>query len=267
DFKIRMSLSLEGIGAVLEADNEYTIVRQIIAGGPAARSGKLQPEDRIVGVAENEKSEIVSVVGWRLDDVVDLIRGPKGTRVRLQILPKGALSGGSPAIIPLTRDTIKLEEQAAKKSIIESSSGTTKSRIGVITLPSFYMDFAARARGDADYRSTTRDVQRLLAELTQEGVEGVIMDLRANGGGSLAESIELTGLFIEKGPVVQVKHASGRIEINEDSDPKIVYAGPLAVLVDRHSASASEIFAGAIQDYRRGIVLGEPTLARARCRI
>jgi carboxyl-terminal processing protease len=262
DFKIRMSLSLEGIGAVLEADNEYTIVRQIITGGPAARSGKLQPEDRIVGVAENEKSEIVSVVGWRLDDVVDLIRGPKGTRVRLQILPKGALSGGSPAIVPLTRDTIKLEEQAAKKSIIESSSGTTKSRIGVITLPSFYMDFAARARGDADYRSTTRDVQRLLAELTQEGVEGVIMDLRANGGGSLAESIELTGLFIEKGPVVQVKHASGRIEINEDSDPKIVYAGPLAVLVDRHSASASEIFAGAIQDYRRGIVLGEPTFGK-----
>src|SRR5919106_521991 len=199
DFKIRMSLSLEGIGAVLEADSEYTTVRQIIPGGPAARSGKLHSEDRIVGVAEGEKSEMVNVVGWRLDDVVDLIRGPKGTRVRLQVLPKGTASEGSSETLTLTRDTIKLEEQAAKKSVIEVPAGTRKSRIGVITLPSFYMDFAARARGDLNYRSTTRDVQRLLTELTREGVEGIVIDLRGNGGGSLAESTELTGLFIEKG--------------------------------------------------------------------
>ncbi len=262
DFKIRMSLSLEGIGAVLEADNEYTTVRQILPGGPAARSSKLHPEDRIVGVAEDEKSEMVNVVGWRLDDVVDLIRGPKGTRVRLQILPKGTLSEGSPETIMLTRDTIKLEEQAAKKAIIKLPAGTKKSHIGVITLPSFYMDFAARARGDLNYRSTTRDMQRLLSELTREGVEGVIVDLRGNGGGSLAESTELTGLFIGKGPIVQVKDATGRIEVNEDTDPKIAYSGPLAVLVDRHSASASEIFAGAIQDYRRGIIVGEPTFGK-----
>lgn len=262
DFKIRMSLSLEGIGAVLEAENEYTTVRQIIPGGPAARSGKLHPEDRIVGVAEDVKSEMVNVVGWRLDDVVDLIRGPKGTRVRLQILPKGTPTEASPEILMLVRDTIKLEEQAAKKSVIEFPAGAKKSHIGVIILPSFYMDFAARARGDLNYRSTTRDVQRLLSELSQEGVEGVIIDLRGNGGGSLAESTELSGLFIKKGPIVQVRDSTGRIEVNEDSDPKIAYSGPLAVLVDRHSASASEIFAGAIQDYRRGIIVGEPTYGK-----
>jgi carboxyl-terminal processing protease len=177
-------------------------------------------------------------------------------------MPKGTASEGSSETLTLTRDTIKLEEQAAKKSVIEVPAGTRKSRIGVITLPSFYMDFAARARGDLNYRSTTRDVQRLLTELTREGVEGIVIDLRGNGGGSLAESTELTGLFIEKGPIVQVKDSTGRIEISEDSDPKIAYSGPLVVLVDRHSASASEIFAGAIQDYHRGIIVGEPTFGK-----
>ncbi len=262
NFKIRMSLSLEGIGAELQSENEHTVVRRIIPGGPADQSDQLQAEDRIIGVAQEENGASVDVIGWRLDDVVDLIRGPKGSVVRLQILPKGTTPEGPTKVITLVRNKIKLEEQAAQKSMIESPLGEASARIGVIDIPTFYMDFAARARGDEDYRSTTRDVRRLLAELEDEGVDGIIIDLRGNGGGSLAEATELTGLFIESGPIVQVKDASGRIQVNQDPDPGIAYAGPLAVLVDRHSASASEIFAGAIQDYRRGIVIGEPTYGK-----
>ena len=262
NFKIRMSLSLEGIGAVLQTENEYTLVRSVVPGGPAALSGQIAAGDRIVGVGQGASKQIVDVIGWRLDDVVDLIRGPKDTVVRIDVLEKDSGPDGPTNTIMLIRDRIKLEEQAAKKSTHIIDLEDRQLKIGVIELPAFYIDFEARSRGDKNYRSTTRDVSRLLKELAAEGVDGVMIDLRGNGGGSLAESTSLTGLFIEAGPVVQVKDSSGRIQINTDPNPEIVYDGPLAVLVDRQSASASEIFAGAIQDYGRGIVLGEPTFGK-----
>ena len=258
NFDINMSLSLEGIGAVLRPDNDFTTVDRVVPGGPADLSGQLKSEDRIIGVGQDEDGEIVDVIGWRLDDVVDLIRGPKGTTVRIDVLPEGVGPEGPSKVIAITRDRIKLEEQAAKSSIIVSGD----SRIGVIDIPTFYSDFAAQSRGDKEYKSTTRDVRRILGELQQELVNGVIIDLRGNGGGSLTEALELTGLFIESGPIVQTKDSYGRIEVNNDPDPGISYSGPLAILVDRNSASASEIFAGAIQDYRRGIIIGEPTYGK-----
>lgn len=263
NFKIRMSLSLEGIGAVLQTDNEYTVVREVVPGGPADKSGLLHADDRIVGLAQGTEETITDVVGWRLDDVVDLIRGPKGSVVRLQVLPKGVGVEGPTREVSLTRNKIALEEQAAQKSVIELPGvGGTVQRIGVIELPTFYMDFEARARGEKNYRSTTRDVRKLLTELIQEGVDGVVIDLRGNGGGSLTEATELTGLFIRSGPIVQVRDSTGRIQIDKDPDPGIAFGGPLAVLVDRNSASASEIFAGAIQDYQRGVIVGEPTFGK-----
>lgn len=261
NFKIRMSLSLEGIGAVLEPDNEYTKVRRVVAGGPAANSEQLNSGDRIIGVGQDEDGEIIDVIGWRLDDVVDLIRGPKGTTVRLRVLPKGTTKGMSKTIA-IVRDRIKLEEQAAQKEVFKVEQNNVERHIGVITLPTFYSDFDARQRGDKDYRSTTRDVKKLLASLEEENVDGIILDLRNNGGGSLTEANELTGLFIKSGPVVQVLQTGGKLNINRDPDPNLFYSGPLAVLVDRNSASASEILTGAIQDYNRGIVIGEPTFGK-----
>ncbi len=261
NFSINMRLSLEGIGAALRSINEYTVVQRVIPGGPADLDGRLQPEDRIVGVAQ-EDADFVDVVGWRLGDVVDLIRGAKGSRVRLQVLPKGAAPDDPPREIALVRDTVRLESQAADSHIVDLPDSLGGLRIGVIRVPSFYLDIEARLRGDADYRSTTRDVRRLLAELEEEEVAGVVIDLRGNGGGSLEEATDLTGLFIRTGPVVQIRDGSGRITIKRDLDDELVYAGPLAVLVDRDSASASEIFAGAIQDYRRGIIIGEPTFGK-----
>ncbi|MGH8659533.1 MAG: carboxy terminal-processing peptidase [Gammaproteobacteria bacterium] len=260
NFLISMSLSLEGIGAVLQSENEFTLVRKVVPGGPADQSKQLRPEDRIVGVGQGLGDPIVNVVGWRLDDVVDLIRGPKGTIVRLEVLPKTSGPEGSTKVITLTRRRIELEEQAAKSHIFEIP--TEKTRIGIIRVPTFYVDFAARSGGEQGYRSTTRDVRALIETLRAQRVEGIVIDLRGNGGGSLAEATALTGLFIEGGPVVQVKDARGRIEVNADPIPGIPYTGPLAVLVDRHSASASEIFAAAIQDYQRGIVLGERTFGK-----
>lgn len=262
NFMISMSLSLEGIGAVLQSENEFTLVRKIVAGGPADQSKQLQPKDRIVGVGQGAKEPIVNVVGWRLDDVVDLIRGPKDTVVRLEILPKTSGPEGPTKMIALMRKRIDLEEQAAKSHLIEIPSGAGKTRIGIIRVPTFYVDFAARSGGERDYRSTTRDVRTLIGRVLEQDIDGIVIDLRGNGGGSLAEATSLTGLFIEGGPVVQVKDAKGRIEVNSDPVPGIAYAGPLAVLVDRHSASASEIFAAAIQDYRRGIVVGERTFGK-----
>ena len=260
NFDISMSLSLEGIGAVLRSENDYTIVNEVVPGGPANLGGELQAEDKIIGVGQSGDGEIVDVIGWRLDDVVDLIRGSKGTVVRLELLPKDAGPDGPSKIIAITRDKIKLEEQAAKSSVIElpDSAG----RIGIIEIPNFYSDFAAQARGDAEYISTTRDVRKLLAKLGTEHIDGIIIDLRSNGGGSLSEALELTGLFIETGPIVQTRDSTGRVEISYDPDPNVEYGGPLAVLVDRNSASASEIFAGAIQDYHRGIIIGEPTFGK-----
>lgn len=261
NFKIRMSLSLEGIGAVLQSEDEYTVVRQVVAGGPAAKSKLVNADDRIIGVGQGDE-EPVNVIGWRLDDVVDLIRGPKGSEVTLEILPKEVGMDGPSKTIKLTRNTIKLEEQAAQSSVIEVGEGDAAVPVGVIDLPAFYLDFDARARGDRDYRSTTRDVRRILGELEAQGVAGVIMDLRGNGGGSLTEATELTGLFIDRGPVVQVRNSQGRVQLEEDTDRGVVYDGPLMVLVDRNSASASEIFAGAVQDYGRGLVVGEPTFGK-----
>ncbi len=259
NFDISMRLSLEGIGAVLRGDSDYTEVQSIVPGGPADLSGLLHKEDKIIGVGQDASGEMVDVIGWRLDDVVDLIRGPKDSNVRLEILPAGTGVEGKGKIINLVRDKIKLEEQAAKAEVIDVPN---EGRIGVIDVPTFYSDFAAQARGEKNYTSTSRDVRRLIKELESKKIDGLLIDLRGNGGGSLSEALELSGLFIESGPIVQTKDAQGRIEINGDPDPGIAYGGPLAVLVDRNSASASEIFAGAIQDYRRGIIIGEPTFGK-----
>ena len=264
NFKIRMSLSLEGIGAALQTENEYTVVRRVIAGGPAAMSELVSVDDRIVGVGDGKDGEMVDVVSWPLADVVDLIRGPKGSTIRLKILSAKAPEGAPPTLITLVRDKIKLEEQAAKSSVVEITTAGKDQRFGVIDLPTFYLDTAGLSQGLPDYRSTTRDVRRLLKELTATdgGVDGVIIDLRGNSGGSLLEATQLTGIFVETGPIVQIRDSSGRVELEEDEDPTVDYKGPLAVLVDRGSASASEIFAAAIQDYGRGIVVGEPTFGK-----
>jgi len=260
NFDISMRLSLEGIGAVLRNENEYTQVQRVIPGGPASLSNQIHADDKIIGVGQGRTNEVIDVVGWRLDDVVDLIRGPKDTVLRLEILPKDTGPEGPTKIITLTRNKIKLEEQAAQSSIIEIPESSV--RIGVIDLPTFYIDFAAQAKGDKDYKSTSRDVRKLITKLQKENIDGLVVDLRGNGGGSLSEALELTGLFIKEGPIVQTKDSSGKVETNFDPDPAIIYGGPLAVLVDRNSASASEIFAGAIQDYHRGIIIGEPTFGK-----
>jgi carboxyl-terminal processing protease len=260
NFDISMRLSLEGIGAVLRNENDYTLIQKIIPGGPADLSKKLHGKDKIIGVGQGDDGEIIDVIGWRLDDVVELIRGPKGTVLRLEIIPGKSGSEDLSKVITLTRNKIKLEESASKSSVIDLPGLDNK--IGVIDIPTFYVDFAAQAKGDPDFRSTSKDVRKLITDLNKEGVDGIIIDLRANGGGSLSESLALTGLFIEEGPVVQTKNSSGEIDVNIDPDPTLFYAGPLAVLVDRNSASASEIFAGAIQDYQRGVIIGEPTFGK-----
>jgi carboxyl-terminal processing protease len=262
NFKIDMSLSLEGIGARLMTEDGYTKVAEIIPGGPAFKSKKLNTDDRIIAVAQGTDGEFVDVVGWRITDVVQLIRGPKETTVRLQILrvTDGILA--KPVEISLVRDKVKLEEQAAKSKIVEINNNGIPYQIGVITIPKFYTDFEGTQNGDADSKSTVTDVKKLLEELEQKNVDGVVIDLRNNGGGALSEAIDVTGLFIDKGPVVQVKNAQGNVEVGEDLDPAIVYSGPLAVLVNRFSASASEIFAAAIQDYGRGVIIGEQTYGK-----
>ncbi len=263
NFDISMRLSLEGIGAVLQMKDEYTEVQKTVPGGPAAQSGEIHSGDRITGVAQGNDGEMVDVVGWRLEDVVDLIRGAKGTTVRLQVLAKDAGSNGPSEIVKLVRNKIKLEDQAAQEFTIEGLDGMAPLRIGVIEIPAFYRDFQGQAEGSKDFRSTTRDVRKLLQDLVEKKkVDGIIIDLRQNGGGSLVEATELTGLFIPSGPVVQVRSSNGDVVVEDDSDPLQVYAGPMAVLVDRYSASASEIFAGAIQDYGRGIIIGEPTFGK-----
>ncbi len=261
NFRIRMSLSLEGIGAALQTESDYTIVRRIIPGGPADLSDKLHIDDRIVGVGQGDDGEMVDVVSWRLGDVVELIRGPKGSTVRLRLLPKDVGAEGPAATISLVRNKIKLEDQAVKSKVLHDVGGSGLD-IGVIDVPTFYLDSTARSKGEQDYRSTTRDTRKLIDQLVAQGIDGIVVDLRGNSGGSLVEATDLTGLFIETGPIVQLRDSSGRIQINRDSDPDIAYDGPLAVLVDRNSASASEIFAGAIQDYRRGHVIGEPTYGK-----
>ncbi|MCU7859472.1 MAG: carboxy terminal-processing peptidase [Candidatus Thiodiazotropha sp. (ex Lucinoma kastoroae)] len=262
NFDISMRLSLEGIGAVLKDEDGYTVVQKTVIGGPAEQSDLLHAGDRIVGVGQGLEGGITDIIGWRLQDVVEQIRGPKGSVVRLGIFLKGDETGANRKTITLVRNKIKLEEQAAKSYIIDKLDGMKNYRIGVVEVPTFYRDFSAEARGDEDFRSTTRDVRDLLVDLKKQDVNGIVIDLRENGGGSLSEATELTGLFIDSGPVVQIKDAFGKIEVEQDPDQAIAYEGPLAVLVDRNSASASEIFAGAIQDYKRGIVIGEPTFGK-----
>jgi carboxyl-terminal processing protease len=265
NFEISMKLSLEGIGALLGRTNEYTQISRVVPGGPAAKDGRLKAGDRITAVGQGQDGKMVDIIGWRLDDVVELIRGPKDTPVRLEVLPEEEAVGGPTTVIEIIRDEVKLEEQAAKSEIIEiPADGDSEERVkvGVIDLPVFYLDFNGRAQNKPDYRSSTRDVRRLIGELEEEGVAGIIIDLRNNGGGSLLEATTLTGLFIDKGPVVQVKNSSGRISVEEDLESGMAWEGPLAVLVNRYSASASEIFAAAIQDYGRGVVVGETTFGK-----
>jgi carboxyl-terminal processing protease len=261
-FKQQMSLSLEGIGAQLQSENDYVKVVRILPGGDAEKSGKVNVNDLIIAVAQGKDGEMVDVVGWRLDDVVKLIKGPKGTTVRLTILPAKTGVNGPSKEVTLVRDKIKLEDQAAKKETINYQSNGKNIKLGVISLPSFYMDYEAYQKGDPDFRSTTRDVRKLIGELKTEGVDGIVMDLRNNGGGSLPEAVDLTGLFIKEGPVVQVRNSMGKVEVLPDDDKEVFYGGPLVVLTNRFSASASEIFAGAIQDYQRGVIVGESTYGK-----
>jgi len=262
NFKIDMSLSLEGIGARLQTEDDYTKVAEIIPGGPAAKSGLLKADDKIIGVAQGEDGEFEDIIGWRITDAVKLIRGAKGTLVRLQILKAGSDLNSTPIEISLIREKVKLEDQAAKGSVLEIINEDKPFKIGVIDIPNFYNDFEGRRNGDGNYKSTTKDVRKILDSLKTVNVDGIIIDLRDDGGGSLQEAIELTGLFIKDGPVVQVKNSDGNIDIAKDPDPSIVYDGPLTILVNRFSASASEIFSGAIQDYGRGFIVGEQTYGK-----
>lgn len=262
NFNIRMKLSLEGIGATLRNDNEYTKVVSVVPGGPAFKADNIHADDYIIGVGQGEEGEIVDIVGWRTDDAVQLIRGDKGTTVKLAILRGEEGVDSKPDTIRIVRDKVKLEEQAAQKKVITIREENIDFNLGVIEIPSFYVDFEARRKGESDYRSTTRDVKKLIEELKEENVDGIIIDLRNNGGGALDEAVELTGLFIKDGPVVQVRQSSGKIDVEKDPDPAIIYDGPLSVIVNRYSASASEIFSGAIQDYGRGLVLGENTYGK-----
>ncbi|MCM2355128.1 MAG: carboxy terminal-processing peptidase [Arenimonas sp.] len=258
NFNMQMRLSLEGIGAVLQRQEEFVVLRTIVPGGPASNSGKLKVGDRVVAVGQGTSGPMTDVVGWRIDDTVALIRGKKGTQVRLDVLPADAGVDSKPQRVVITRDKVKLEQQAAQKRIVEVGDR----RIGVVELPTFYLDFEARRRGDKDARSATADVAKLLRELRAEQVDGVVVDLRDNGGGSLLEAVELTGLFIDAGPVVQVRETGGRVSVETDDETGVAWDGPLAVLVNRASASASEIFAAAIQDYGRGLIIGEPTFGK-----
>jgi carboxyl-terminal processing protease len=262
EYNIQMSLSYEGIGASLQLTDDYVTVIDVIAGGPAATSGKLAASDRITAVGEGKTGELTDVIGWRLDDVVQKIRGPGGTLVRLQLLPAGAAPGSPQKVVEFTRNRVSLEAQAAHKAMRVLQRNGHDVKVGVITVPSFYQDYDASRAGAKDFRSTTRDVQRLITELKKDGSEVLIMDLRANGGGYLPEAESLTGLFIDRGPVVQLRDTTGRIEVDDDPDPSIFYSGPMVVLVDRFSASASEIFAGAIQDYGRALIVGQQTYGK-----
>lgn len=260
NFNINMSLQLEGIGAVLQTDDEFTKVVRLVPGGPADKSRQIKPNDRILAVAEGNK-DFVDVVGWRIDEVVQLIRGAKNTTVRLQVQPAGADSGAIKTV-SLVRNTVALEDQAASKRVVEIKRGAQVRRVGVIKLPTFYADFQGMQSGDPNYRSTTRDVRRLLNELKQERVQGIVLDLRNNGGGSLTEVNDLLGEFISTGPTVQVRDARGRTETLGDGNPDVTWSGPLVVMTNRLSASAAEIFAGAIQDYGRGLVVGSTTFGK-----
>lgn len=262
NFDINMSLSLEGIGAVLQSDNDQVKIVRLVPSGPADKTKQVAPADKIVGVAQGDK-EMVDVIGWRLDEVVKLIRGPKGSVVRLEVIPaSNPPNDQTSKIVSITREAVKLEDQAANKSILKLKQDGKDYKLGVIEIPAFYLDFKAFRAGDPNYKSTTRDVKKLLTELQKEKVDGVVIDLRNNGGGSLQEATELTSLFIDRGPTVLVRNADGRVDVLEDENPGAFYKGPLVLLVNRLSASASEIFAGAMQDYHRALIVGGQTFGK-----
>src|SRR6202012_4990553 len=262
NFNIDMSRQLEGIGASLNIENEFVTVKTIIPGGPADKSRQLNIDDRIVGVAQGKEGEFQNVVGWRIENAIALIRGTKGTTVRLEVLPKGVSPGGKPKVVEMVREKIILKDESAKKEIRTYNNNGKIVKIGVISVPAFYIDFNDYKTGNPNYKSTTHDVKLLIDSLKQEGVDGIVMDMRQNGGGSLLEAVDLTGLFIKTGPVVQVRNSEDQVEVDKDEDPAIAYSGPLAILVDRFSASATEIFSGAIQDYGRGIIVGTQTYGK-----
>jgi carboxyl-terminal processing protease len=262
NFNIDMSRQLEGIGAGLNIENDYIVIKSIVAGGPADKSKQLGVDDRIVGVAQGKDGTFQNVIGWRIENAIAIIRGNKGTTVRLEILPKGSAVSSKPKVVEMVREKIILKDESAKKEIKTYNSNGKIVKIGVISVPAFYIDFNDYKSGNPNYKSTTHDVKALIDSLKLEGVDGIVMDMRENGGGSLMEAIELTGLFIKNGPVVQVRSSDDQVEVDKDEDPSISWTGPLAVLVDRFSASATEIFSGAIQDYGRGIVIGTQTYGK-----
>lgn len=262
DFRRESSKSMEGIGATLQQDKDYTKIIELRPGGPAFLSGQITKDDRVVGVAQGAEGEMIDVIGWRSDEVAGKIRGAKGTLVRLEILPAGASAGGETKVVNIVRDKIKYDEARAQSKVIEYEENGDKFTLGVITVPDFYLDADGLDAGDKNYVSTTNDVKKLIKEFEEQGVDGVMLDLRNNGGGALFEAINLSGLFLPGGPVVQVKYANGRIEKGNDDDKTMFYDGPLNVMINRFSASASEIFAGAIQDYKRGVVVGEQTYGK-----
>ena len=262
EFDISMRLSLTGIGATLAESEDYTTIRELIAGGPASLSGQLHVGDRIVGVGQGATGPLVDILGWRQDDAIELIRGAADSIVRLDILPAQAGPDGEHKVVTLVRKPVHLDEQAAKSSIESVSDGAATHRIGVITLPSFYEDFAARQAGSKDYRSATRDVARMLDDMKKQHVDSLLIDLRNNGGGSLVEAVELTGLFVGNSPVVQQRKANGSVSVEQDAQAKVTWSGPLGILINRGSASASEIFAAAMQDYGRGLVIGDPSYGK-----
>ncbi|MGA1383510.1 MAG: carboxy terminal-processing peptidase [Steroidobacteraceae bacterium] len=262
EYKIQMSLNYEGIGASLQLVDDYVTIMNLIEGGPAAASGALSVNDRITAVGQGKQGPMTDVVGWRIDDVVQLIRGKGGTLVRLQILPVGAAPGSPERVVEFTRGKVTLEAQAARKELKTINRGDAEYRVGIINVPGFYSDYDGQRAGDKNYRSTTRDVRRLIEELKTEKIDGLVIDLRGNGGGFLPEAQSLTGLFVDQGPVVQVQFSNGEREVLDDPDAGIAYDGPLVVVIDRFSASASEIFAGAIQDYRRGVVVGQRSFGK-----
>ncbi|MGZ3820661.1 MAG: carboxy terminal-processing peptidase [Mucilaginibacter sp.] len=262
NFNIEMSRSLEGIGATLQSKDEYVTISSIVPGGPADKSKQLSPEDRVVGVAQGKAGEFQNVVGWRIENAIALIRGTKGTVVRLEVLPKGSSTSSKPKVVEMVREKIILQDQSAKKEIRTYDSNGKTVKIGIISIPAFYIDYNDYKSGNPNYKSTSRDVRLILDTLKRENVDGVVIDLRENGGGSLMEAIDLGGLFIKTGPIVQVRDARNQTEVDNDEDPSITYSGPLAVLVDRFSASASEIFAGAMQDYGRALIIGTQTYGK-----
>ena len=261
DFNIHMSLSLQGIGAVLGTEDEYTVVHRLVKGGPAELGGDIKADDRILAVAQSANEPFVDIVGWRTDDVVELIRGPKGSPVLLKVMSKEPALAET-RVVEIVRDVVKLEEQAASKSLLQLERAGAAHRIGVVTVPTFYIDFQALRNRDPDYTSTTRDVAKHIQALKDDGMDGLIIDLRNNGGGSLQEAVELTGLFVESGPVVQVANLDYEPDVYNDVDDDALWNGPLAVIVNGYSASASEIFAGAIQDYGLGVVVGSKTFGK-----